>query len=208
MIGMKKFLWKLGWGFLYYIAVMIGAGFMIGIISVVWTPGGTAIPVLLSLAYLFLPFYAAYRLVKRRAIKKNIDERFQQPEKAAQFVTNASQSVQQGGKSFQTNNTLNKLAENVTSVHTDKQKIQDMQKSKENISKTKNEEKKASIENHTKIAEASPNSMKEAVVKPEVLQKFVKETVAQLNLNTATQEELEKIPGINMILAKKIVLLR
>jgi|GEM_PF-2139048 len=209
---MKKFLWKLGWGFLYYIAIMIGGGIAIGIVSPVWSVGGTPVAALLVLAYTILPFYGAYRLVKRRAIKKHIDSpepAKQEPVKMAagspaaepiamktpvQAAEKAAKP-QPAEKSEQTASAAS-AAKPVIDI---KPRVQ--VPAQEAIPSVPRQ--KAPVQ---AAAERPPE--KPPAAQPRPIQQQPEESRILLDLNAASQAELEQIPGINMIVAKKLIGLR
>jgi len=72
---MKKFLWKLGWGILYYLGALIVMTIVVGVVMSMF-PNNNAVAGIGVLIYAVVPFYVAAKMVKRRALKKNIDERF------------------------------------------------------------------------------------------------------------------------------------
>jgi len=240
---MKKFLWKLGWGILYYLGALIVMTIVVGVVMSMF-PNNNAVAGIGVLIYAVVPFYVAAKMVKRRALKKNIDERFKStaaPVATAKVVPHNEpkpvpvQTKQPEAPVVKPEPVKVEVKPEVkpepvkvevkTEIKPEPVKVEVKPEIKPEPVKVEVKpeikpepvkvEVKPEIKPEPVKAEVKPEIKPEPIkveVKPEP-QPVVKPVVVAegpklLNLNTATQEQLMKISGINLILSKRIIKLR
>ena len=227
---MKKFLWKLGWGILYYLGALIVMTIVVGVVMSMF-PNNNAVAGIGVLIYAVVPFYVAAKMVKRRALKKNIDERFKStaaPVATAKVVPHNEPKpvpVQTKQPEAPVVKPEPVKAEVKPEIKPEPVKVEVKPEIKPEPVKVEVKpeikpkpvkvEVKPEIKPEPVKAEVKPEIKPEPIkveVKPEP-QPVVKPVVVAegpklLNLNTATQEQLMKISGINIILSKRIIKLR